>query len=233
MKMNGFNFTNLFSSLGNNSGISGSINLGDYASIKNGSYGKLMKSYYAQNDPSSKVSAKDKTTKKKETSVDVDNTGLSQMKKESDGLKEAASKLKSSDLWKKTDGEYAKDKITNAVKDFVNNYNDVINQSSKVNSSEVDKSLGSMKSMTNTLSKSLSKVGISVEADGKLKLNEDSLNKADLNDVKTLFSGSTSYGSQIEDRASEISRSALMNSSFYSSNGTLSSAISGMFNGFM
>ena len=65
----------LFSSLGttktNNTTSNGlmGINLSDYASIKNGSYGKLMKSYYALDDEPAT-----KGNKSKNDTDDSDNT---------------------------------------------------------------------------------------------------------------------------------------------------------------
>ena len=64
----------LFSSLGSsskstNSGTLG-INLSDYASIRSGSYSKLMKSYYKLDSNDTKTSAKDKTNTSTSTSKD-------------------------------------------------------------------------------------------------------------------------------------------------------------------
>ena len=219
------NIGTLFSSLGNNNNT---FNFSDYASIKNGSYGKLMKSYYAeQKKDTTPEKTPNKTTVNKNKSEQlVDKTGLTQMKKEADGLKSAVDALAKDDLWKSAD----RDKIAGAVKNFVNEYNDVIAQSKKVNGGNIAQSTKYMSSMTDTMSKALSKAGISVGSDGKLSLDEDALSKASVDNVKSLFNGKVSYGSQIADKASEISRDTLMNSSVYSSNGTLSSALSGMFN---
>lgn len=222
-----FNISSFFGNSGSNS-MFGSFNFSDYSSIKSGSYKKLLKSYYAEQKKD--VTTDKKTTTKNKTEFAKDTTGLTQMKKEADGLKSAAEALGKEDLWKQTDGEYNVDKIVSTVKSFANEYNDVIGQSAKVSSKDVAQSTQYMNSMTNTMSKALSKVGITVGVDGKLSVNEDTLKKADMNSVKNLFSGAASYGSQIEDRASEISRKTIMNSSIYGSNGALSSSLNGMFN---
>lgn len=228
--MRGFNFniSSLFSNLGSGNAF-GSFNFSDYASIKNGSYGKLVKSYYAEQKktPGNDKTTTTKPTKKEET---VDKTGLSQMKKEAEGLKSAAEALNKEDLWKQTDGKYDMDKIVGAVKTFANEYNDTVTQASKVNSKDVAQDVRYMSSMTNTMSKALSKIGVTVGTDGKLSVNEDEMKKANVSSIKSLFSGAVSYGSQIADRASEISRDTVMNSSIYGSNGTLSSSLSNMFN---
>lgn len=233
--MRGFNF-NISSLFGNSSsgGAFGSFNFGDYASIKNGSYRKLLKSYYAEQKKDvtaeKKTATEKKTTTKSKTEFAKDTTGLAQMKKEADGLKTSAEAFSNEDLWKQTDGKYDMDKIAGAVKNFVKEYNDVIGQSTKVSSKDVAQSTQYMSNMTNTMSKMLSKVGVTVGTDGKLSLDEDTLKKADIDSIKNLFSGSASYGSQIADKASEISRKTIMNASIYGSSGALSSSLSNMFN---
>ena len=55
----------LFSSLGNNGGTDLlGINYSDYATIRNGSYGKLMKSYYSLDSDSSKKSSSSNSANK-------------------------------------------------------------------------------------------------------------------------------------------------------------------------
>lgn len=229
--MRGFNFniSSMFGGFGSNSSL-GSFNFSDYASIKKGSYGKLMKSYYAEQKKTARAekSTSSKVNIKKEAAIDK--TGLTQMKKEADGLKTAAEVLNEDALWKQSDGKHDMDKIVSAVKTFVKEYNDTLNQATKVNSKDIAQDVRYMNSMTNTMSKALSKIGIAVGTDGKLSVNEDELKKASVTSIKSLFAGSASYGSQISDRASEIARDTVMNSSVYGSNGTLSSSLSNMFN---
>lgn len=223
-----FNISSLFSNLGNGNAF-GSFNLSDYASIKNGSYGKLMKSYYSEQK---KTTGTDKATTTKPTKKDtaVDKSGLTQMKKEADSLKSAAEALNKEDIWKQTDGKYDMEKIAGAVKSFADAYNDTLSQASKVNSKDIAQDVRYMNSMSSTMSKALSKIGVTVGTDGKLSVDEEELKKANGSSIKSLFSGAVSYGSQIADKASEISKDALMNSSIYGSNGTASSALDGMFN---
>ena len=66
-------------------------------------------------------------------------------------------------------------------------------------------------------------------ADVRLSVDEEALKKADAKDVKALFSGNHSYASQIANNASAIGSAAVRSSSMYSSNGTLSSSLSGLF----
>ena len=166
-----YDITSLFSGLNtNNNSPFGSFNLSDYSLIKKGSYKKLMKSYYDEQSSVSKYMANNTSTINK--GLSIDKTGLAQMKKESDGLKSAVDAFNKDDLWKQTDGNFDMDKIAGAVKNFANEYNDVIGQASKVSSKEVSQSIGYMSSMTNTMSKALAKVGVTVGIDGKLSVDE-------------------------------------------------------------
>lgn len=208
-----------------------SFNFGDYASIKNGSYKKLIKSYFAQQKGD--TTDKNSTAVKKPTKDTTDQTGLARMKTQADSLKKSADALNEDALWKQTNGSYDMDKIAKAVKNFANEYNDTIDQSAKVSSKDVAQQTGFMTSMTKTMSTALSKVGVSVGADGKLSVDEEQLKKADMKNLKALFSGSSSYAAQMEQKASAISSAALRSSSLYSSNGTLANTLSGTFEGWM
>lgn len=226
------------SNSGSASGSSlGGFDLANYAAIKNGSYGKLVKSYYAGTSKSveeQKISAaRSSNTSKAKAESNTDNTGLTQLKKDADQLKASAEALGKDDLWKKTDGRIDTDKMTSAVKSFADNYNKVIDQASKVSSKEISQDMKFMTGMTDTFSKVLAKSGISVGSDGKLSVNEEALKKADTATVKSLFNGVGTYGSQIADKAGSIYRDADMSSSIYGSNATTTSALSGVYNQFI
>lgn len=220
--------TQLFSGLGKSNPM-GSFNFTDYAAIKNGSYGKLLKAHYAEQAKAGVDSATTSKVKTDRSKAKVDDTGLSALKKEADSLKTSISKIGSDDLWKAEDGKYDSEKIAGAVKDFVKDYNDVLTKASKVNSKAVGRSVDSMESMTDMMSKALSKIGITVETDGKLSVNDEALKNANPGSVKSLFAGVVSYGSQISDRAGEISRDAIMNSSTYNNNASLTTNLFGTF----
>lgn len=234
-----FDITSMLGNSNSNSSSGGSfgINLADYAALKNGSYGKLVKSYYSGSarsiDEQKASTSKSSSTTKKNTEAEVDNTGLTQIKKEADQLKTSAEALGKDDLWKKTDGKIDTDKMVSAVKSFADNYNKVIDQASKVSSKEVSQDVKFMTSMTDTFSKVLAKTGINVGTDGKLSVDEEALKKADTATVKSLFNGNGTYGSQIADKANSIYRDADMSSTIYGSNATTTSALSSVYNQFI
>jgi flagellar capping protein FliD len=61
-----------------------------------------------------------------------------------------------------------------------------------------------MQGSTNANKNLLQKVGITVGADGKLSLDEDTFKKADMGTAKSLFNGTGSYGWQVSAQASWI-----------------------------
>lgn len=230
MRRFNFNIASLFGSNSMNSLY------GDFATRKSGSYRKLIKSYYSeQKKMNSEIKkAKDelsafKSQKNDKTTNEPVNSTLNAMKKESDGLKTAAEALGNDDLWKAKDGEYDLEKISGAIKSFANEYNDVIEQSSKVSSKNISQTTNYMKSLTKTMSKALAKVGVNVDKDGKITVDEDAFKKADVKTLKSIFGGKASYGSQIAEKAQEISRDTILDSGMYSKNGYIQNAGTSMF----
>lgn len=228
MKNYNYNVSSLFGGMQNDS-LFGSVNFTDYASIKNGSYGKLLKAYYAEEKESQKVSSEGTKTDSSKKTKATDTTGLSQLKSDADSLKKAAEALGEDKLWEKKDGEYDLEKITGAVKSFVSEYNNTLTQAGKVNSKDASRDASNMSSLSGVMLKTLSRAGISVRVDGMLSVSDDSLKKADMGNLKSLFTGKVSYGSQVADKAGAISKDAVMGSSLYESNGALSSSIASLF----
>ena len=157
----------LFSSLGSsskstNSGTLG-INLSDYASIRSGSYSKLMKSYYKLDSNDTKTSAKDKTNTSTSTSKDSAKT-LANIESAAEKLTASAKELystKSNSVFsKKADGNYDTDKIYENVSSFVEDYNSLLTTSAKSSASRIESSISSMKNLTSGNSKDLAEIGI-------------------------------------------------------------------------
>ncbi|NLG04420.1 MAG: hypothetical protein GX567_11430, partial [Clostridia bacterium] len=199
----------------------------DYASIKNGSYGKLVKAYYAKNSDTAKNTEEIKT----------ENKNNSQVKGDADALKSAADELVASgskSVFNQTDikGEdgvtkkgYDYDAIYKSVKKFADKYNDLVGSAGN---SESDAVLSRTLSMIKNTSKNenlLGKVGITIGEDNKLTVDEKKLKAASINDLKALFSGAGSYAYSISSSASLIADKAaneLAKANSYSANGTYS-----------
>lgn len=218
---------------GSNASVSGNNMLSDYASIKNGSYGKLLKAYYAQQKSEGASASKDTSQRSL------------MIRSSADTLKKAADKLNDDSLWQKkkitkkdektgetTETEdYDWDAITKAVKSFVDGYNDTINEAGESNSKNV---LRNTLFMTNTISKNenvLSKVGITIGKGNKLELDTDKLKEADIGTLKTLFTGHISLGSKVSQKAYSISHAAGNSNGGYTSSGTYSQDLSSLVSG--
>lgn len=204
-----------------------SFNLGDYATIKNGSYKKLLRAYY--NKQNTDKTSSDSDTKK----VSADKKSK-MIKDSADNLKKSADALNNKSLWekkkiKKTDEEtketietedYDWDAITKAVQSFVDSYNDVIKEAGDSDKNSV---LRSTLIMTGSMSKNqnlLSKVGISIGKDNKLSLDKDKLKESKITDLKSLFTGYNSVANRVSQKASSISGYAAQSGSTYNNSGS-------------
>ena len=211
----------------------GTFSLNDYASIKNGSYKKLMKAYYAKQDADKASSGKD--TVQKSTI----------MKTGADALKKSADTLMDNALWEKKKitkidentgeeiqtEEYDYEAITKAVKSFIEDYNDVIDEAGESNSKEVLRNTVWMIGNTDANKNMLEKIGISIGKGNKIELDEEKLKKADINTLKTLFTGHNSFSNKISMKANSISNVAAWSTGTYKSNGTYSNTLSELVKG--
>ncbi len=211
----------------------GTFSLSDYASIKNGSYGKLLKAYYAQEDVQKVSSNKDNVQKS------------TMIKTGADALKKSADALMNDSLWEKkkvtkkdeTTGEeseiedYDWDEINKAVKAFISDYNDVIEQAGESNSKGVLRNAVWMTGTTEANENVLSKIGITVGKGNKMELDDEKLKKADIGTLKTLFTGHNSFASKVSMKANSISNAAAWSSGTYKSNGTYNNSLSELVSG--
>lgn len=233
----------LFSSLGSAaSKVAGSNWLADYASIKNGSYAKLMKAYYAETSSDSVKSLVQDT--KTGTSKD-DSKTLAAIQKSTDELKESADALLATgreSLFQQKDitttdenGEetttrgYDTSAIYNAVSDFVKDYNGVLKSVDTAESKSIVNRASNLLAITQSNSKLLDKLGITINEDFTLSLDKDKFMAADMSTAKSLFHGTGAYAYQVSAQSSLINFAAdseaskantYANNGFYANNYT-------------
>lgn len=217
-------YTALFSGMSGSSSACNTNILSDYAAIKNGSYGKLMKVYYAKQD-AEKSDGKGDTSQK-----------LALMKTSADSLKKSADALSDASLWdkkkiKKKDektGEetevedYDWDKIVKAVKSFVEDYNDVVKEAGESDTKDVLRNAIWMTGMTDKNSNMLAKTGITIGKGNKLDFDENVLRQSDISSLKTIFTEYNSFASKISQKATGIANAANRAGATYTNNGTYS-----------
>lgn len=190
--------------LGSQSGGLGSINLRDYGLIRNGAYSKLMKAYY------------NKLTKEN-ASTEVDSSeSLATSRSDAGKLKQAAEAMKKSNFdkieqkVKDEDGketikkDYDRNALYKNASEFVKSYNTLIDSVSELNSSTLLKKAVNMTNQTASSRNLLEDVGISINSDNTLSIDEETFKSADMNKIKTLFQGYNSYASKISYKAAEI-----------------------------
>lgn len=258
MRVNGLNdYSTLFSSINGNSAgaqtgnmFSMSSLISEYNSIRNGSYSKLAKQYYAKvgsDDSSDKVSAKDtlKTTfsdkfdTKSELSIAENKSLISDVSK----FRKSVSQLTNDDtlLNKKevkdangnTTESYDYEKISGMLKSFADGYNSIIEKGGDSDNSTV---LRNTLNMTNTVAKyqkQLESIGISVNSDNTLSFDSEKLQNADMNTVKSLFSPTSSFSRQLDTMATNVASQAasdVFSQGGYTSNGAYKQTLESIYN---
>lgn len=223
---NSTDYSTLFSSLtGSSSSTSGSTSnniLSDYASIKNGSYGKVLKAYYAKQDSSSESSSMENDTAKNLNTIQA---ATSTLTKSTDALlANGAKSLFTKTEDSTTSSEYDRTAIYNGLKSFVENYNSLINSAGDSSNSSILRQTVSLVKNTIANEKMLSSVGITINKDNTLSIDESNCKKANINDLTSLFSGSGSFASQVSAKASSIAfyaKNAANGVSTYTSAGSI------------
>lgn len=227
----------LFSSLGSSkstgSGMFG-INLSEYASIRSGSYGKLMRSYFSmdstkgtsKSDDSTKNTIEDLATT---TSTSKDSTKTlaaieSDAKELTDSAKALYTRSNNKVFTKDSGGSYDTDKIYKAVKRFADDYNSMLDTAGKSSTNRISQSVSSMKNETSYNEKALKEIGITVdEKTGKLSVDETTFKSADTEKIKNLFNGTGSYAYSVATKAAmteSYAKSEAAKSNTYTKNGT-------------
>lgn len=209
--------------------------LTDYASIKSGSYGKLLKAYYAKQNSVSDTSDTTSTDKTKEDSVKKNE--LSRYKGNAEDLSKAAQALyKDSTLFEKIDvtvtdeqgnetvvKDYDRDKINSRIKDFAESYNAMMKEAKSSDDKAIQYAVNNTQKKTDSNKNMLDRIGITVGSDGMLTVDDDKLQDAEMSDIQILFSGIGSYAYGIDSNAASVSNyvsGKISDSSLYTSKAT-------------
>ncbi len=121
-------------------------------------------------------------------------------------LKTDGETLASSELFAKIkdqDGNEAYDikKILSTAKSFVNNYNTMFDKAESSSNSGVLSNLSYIRNRTANNTKALKEFGISVDKKGRLSIDEETFQKADMSKVQDFFKD---YGSYVASNASRV-----------------------------
>ena len=220
--------------LGKADGISGMVS--DYNSIKNGSYGKLMKSYYnGQTKGTNGTSKSNKTNKnttldkimsdrknptvskeaaaantKLNTSLKTLTTALSALQSKDTYKNKAANKNTTAANNKTNTNEKntaANSTAKKSLKDFVSAYNDAVTSSKKSTQNNLSKNVANIMKAAKENEDKFKELGVNINKDGTMTIDEKKLNEADDERIEELFDGdkAMSFGSKA---ASSLNRAA-------------------------
>lgn len=181
--------------------------LGDYAAIKNGSYGKMLKSYY--NKLEKQEAEESGKTDSKKAAKEKDASSASAAR----SLYQSASTLEGLNYDDRSEKNIKK--ITDAVSAFVKDYNNLMKSADKSKNTTVQKQAEALHDTYYRNYKLFSKIGITMDSDRTLSFDEDTMKTA-LQDtehgkgatVKSLFGGIGSFSDKAMDKASKIYRAA-------------------------
>lgn len=183
-------------------------NFGDLSLMRSGVYTKMLKSYYAK-----QTSSTDKTSSsgKNSSSEDYLNTindkisklktstsdeALSSIKSEANQMKKAADAVTVLD-YDKTSG----DAVYSKVKDLVNTYNALAKQTGKSDLVSISQSRTWMVNDTKAHEAQWNKIGITMEDDQTLTIDEKKFKEASTSDIKNFLSGASGYASRLSTKA--------------------------------
>ena len=188
------------------------INYSDYASIRSGSYHKLLSAYYSKDGNADEV--KKAFSRKNSTSTSKGDTKtLAKIEDAAGSLKDSADALlangKKSVFEKVTttgeDGvkttDYDTDKIYKAVSQFVKDYNNLLDQASESGTTNILRAARTMTNYSKVNERMLGSVGISIGSDNKLTVDEKTFKEADMKKVQSLFQNRGAYGYQVSKQA--------------------------------
>ena len=194
----------------------------DYSTIKFGGYGQLVKSYINKVEGSSS-SSKSKTKyedvdtlarRKESLNIDKDNAKSTSVSKESNktivAVEEKADKLIKTAKELNSDNKIYDDseKLNKKINEFVDNYNSLLKEKENIKSTTIDKSYENLVNATKSNEKLLKAVGITINEDKTLKIDDEVLKNAAKDKLKVLFKDNASYGYSTRLNASMIQMNA-------------------------
>ena len=158
----------------------------------------LSTSYYLRNFYSSNRDA-GTASKRKELSSST----LS--KADADALHRAVKKLRNFNY---EDDSSDGANIYGSISAFVETYNNAVSSSGSSSDSSLTRYSKYLKNLSNEYQDELKDIGISIESDGSLKVNENLLKNASLSDVKKVFSKDAEFTSKVSRYAKRINEKA-------------------------
>lgn len=231
-------FSSLNSSQNNNNSNAGllGINLSDYASIKNGSYGKLLKAYYAEGLDTSLTTSSANKESVNYKSEELKKQTLGEIQKEAEELTSSAVSLMergSKSVFKNEDME----EVYKAVDQLVKDYNSLVEKAETTSSVNVMNGVDKLVDVMEGYEDQLKGLGITMDEDKQLTIDKKTFLAADFDKAKELFNGQSSLSYLVSTRSTSVGNTAYSESnatSLYTSSGNYaSSSVGSVINGYL
>ena len=100
--------------------------------------------------------------------------------------------------------DYDKDAIYKAVKSFVKDYNKLVDETEDSDTRSILQARKTMINQTKANKTALAAVGITIDSDNNLSIDEEKFKNADMAKVKDLFQGVNSFGDKTKTQITKI-----------------------------
>lgn len=120
------------------------------------------------------------------------------------GSKNIFNMIEKTDAAGNTVKEYDKDAIYDAVKNFIKDYNALMDKTEDSKTSDIARARRTMSNFVKANETALGKMGIRIDDDNKLSIDADKFKASDMAKVKSMFQGSGSLGAELEAQISKI-----------------------------
>lgn len=203
----------------------------DYASIRNGSYNKVVKAYYAKADKTEESSGSKKDSKTKET-AESRAEAYSKTTSAATSVESVASALTKDSLY--YESTYDATKMYAKAQSFVDSYNSLMDSALNSDSVSIQKKGLNMVQLSYLNREALGKIGIEVstEDDVTLTIDSNKFKSASASDVAAIFGKDSKYSKNIIESATAIKEAASTEAATYTSSAAYDNKVASVGNMF-
>lgn len=119
-------------------------------------------------------------------------------------LNKAIEALSDTSIWNTDSKDYSSDSTYDAIANFVSSYNTLLSKIDSVGSTIKNTYGTRLNDLTDKNKEALEAIGITVESDGKLKIDSDKLKQADISEVKKIFGSDSEFIKGVKEQSEEV-----------------------------
>lgn len=119
-------------------------------------------------------------------------------------LNKSIEALSDTSIWNTDSKDYSSDSTYDAIANFVSSYNTLLSKIDSVGSTIKNTYGTKLNDLTDKNKEALEAIGITVESDGKLKIDSDKLKQADISEVKKIFGSDSEFIKGVKEQSEEV-----------------------------